>query len=165
MTSTTKKDKTHLLRLITVFLRLKMGALVGVMIWSLMLPLAMCLSSCERDGALLDESQYQKMLLGDWQGTVGDETETISFQADGGFTAKLYPMGFINTTLGQGITGTIIGTWTIQGKIITLNIDSTENEQTLNLSTTSTIVTFKQNQLVIKSTGGETSTFVRAINL
>lgn len=161
MTLTMTTGKTHLSQFITVFLRSKMRALVGLMCWSLVLLLAMGLSSCEREGALLDESQYQTMLVGDWQGTVGDERETISFGADGGFTARLFPMGFINRTLAQGVVGTISGTWTIQGKVITLIIDSTENEQTLNLATTSTIVTFKQNQLVIKSTGGGTSTFLR----
>ena len=41
-------------------------------------------------------------------------------------------MGFISNTLGQGVTGTIRGTWSIQGKVITLTINSAENERLLN---------------------------------
>src|SRR5208283_2826002 len=109
------------------------------------------------------ESQYRNKLAGDWQGTVGDMNETISFHADGGFTAQVRPMGFISNTLGQGVTGTIGGTWAIQGKVITLTISSAENETLRNKTTTSTIESFKQNELVVKSASGETSTFVRAI--
>jgi hypothetical protein len=66
-------------------------------------------------------------------------------------------------TLGQGITGTIRGTWTITGNVITLNIDGAENENVLNKTTRSTIERFKQNELVVRSSSGETSTFVKAL--
>jgi hypothetical protein len=89
--------------------------------------------------------------------------ETISFNADGKFVSQVRPRGFISNTLGQGITGTIRGTWTIEGNVISLNIDSAENENVLNKTTTSTINMFKQNELVLRSSSGETSTFVRTI--
>jgi hypothetical protein len=129
----------------------------------LMLLLAFGVPSCAPNASPVVESQYQAKLVGDWQGTVGDMKETISFRADGGFTSQVRPMGFISNTLGQGVTGTIRGTWAIQGKIITLTISSAENERLLNKTTTSTIESFKPNELVVKSASGETSTFVRAL--
>ena len=89
--------------------------------------------------------------------------ETISFNADGKFISQVRPRGFISNTLSQGITGTIRGTWTIEGNVISSNIDSAENENVLNKTTTSTINMFKPNELVVRSTSGETSTFVRTI--
>jgi uncharacterized protein (TIGR03066 family) len=124
---------------------------------------AFSLSSCAPDGAIIGEAQYAAKIVGDWEGTVGDMKETISFSADGKFTSRVRPLGFISNTLGQGITGTMRGTWTIEGNVITLNIDSAENENVLNKTTTSTIVMLKQNELVVRSSSGETSTFVRAI--
>lgn len=129
----------------------------------LMLLVALAVPSCAPDAAPIAESQYPAKLAGDWRGTVGDMKETISFQADGGFTSQVRPMGFISNTLGQGVTGTIRGTWAIQGKVITLTISGAEDERLRNKSTTSTIEAFKQNELVVKSAGGETSTFVRVL--
>jgi len=63
-----------------------------------------------RDGILGKNS-------GDWQGTVGDMKETISFDADGKFVSEVRRQGFISNTLGQGITGTIRGTWGAQWKV------------------------------------------------
>ena len=94
---------------------------------------------------------------------VGDRTETISFNADGRFVSQERRRGFISNTLGQGITGTIRGTWAIKGKTITLNISSAEDVSVLNKATTSTIEAFKPNELVVKSATGDTSTFVRAL--
>jgi hypothetical protein len=131
---------------------------------SVLLLLALGVAACEQDGALVLESQYDAKLVGDWQGTVAGESESISFRADGSFAAQLQQTGFISTTLGQGVAGSIAGSWEIQGKVITLAIDSAENEQPLNLATTSTILSFKQNELVINSASG-TSTFVRALKL
>ena len=134
--------------------------------WPLLaLLLAFGVSSCQPNTAPIAESQYPARLAGDWQGTVGDMKETISFRADGGFTSQVRPTGFISNTLGQGVTGTIRGTWAIQGKVITLSISSAEDERLLNKTTTSTIETFRQNSLVLKSASGATSTFTRAIPL
>jgi hypothetical protein len=118
------------------------------------------LSSCTPESPVA-ESSYSSKLVGEWRGTVGDDREVISFKADGRFTCQLQPLGFIANTLGQGITGTIRGTWAVDGKIITLSISSAEDERVLNKATTSTIVSFKADELKVKSDLGETSTFVR----
>jgi hypothetical protein len=133
----------------------------GLMQACLLLLIVMGLSSCERAGTLLAEPQYQAALVGDWQGAVGDDSETISFKTDGRFRAKLRSNGFISSTLGQGATGTLDGTWALQGNVITLAIDQASSEPPLNLATDSTIVSFHQNQWVVKSNDGETSIFNR----
>ena len=119
------------------------------------------LSACSPDGATVDEAQYAAKIVGDWQGTVADNNETISFGADGRFMSRVRPRGFISNTLGQGVTGTVRGTWTIKGNVISLNIDSAEDANIVNKTATSTIEMFKQNELVVRSSGGETSTFMR----
>ena len=129
----------------------------------LTLLLAGALGSCSPDGAPIAEAQYASKIVGNWQGTVGDQRETISFGADGGFTSQVRRRGFISDTLNQGVTGTIRGTWAIQGKSITLNIGSAEDVRVVNSVITSTIETFKPNEIVVKSATGGTATFVRAL--
>jgi hypothetical protein len=73
------------------------------------------------------------------------------------------PAGFISNTLSQGTTGTIRGTWTITGKVITMKITSADNQNVQNKETSSTIITFTQNELMVRSPNGETSTFMRAV--
>jgi hypothetical protein len=121
------------------------------------------ISSCSPNGAPVAEAEYSAKIVGDWQGTVGDERETISFGADGRFTSQVRRRGFISDTLGQGVTGMIRGTWAISGKSITLNISSAEDVRVVNSATTSTIETFKPNEIVVKSATGGTATFVRAL--
>ena len=146
------------------FLRSEAKSTVGLMRWPLvLLVVAFGAPSCTPEGPPIAESQYRTKLVGEWQGTVGDMKETISFRTDGGFTSQVRPRGFISNTLGQGVTGTIRGTWALQGKVITLTISSAEKERLLNKTTTSTIESFKPNELVVKSASGETSTFVRAL--
>lgn len=127
--------------------------------------LAVAAVSCSSDSAPVPESQYAQKIAGNWQGTVGDMKETITFNADGKFVSQVRPRGFISNTLMQGATGTIQGTWTLKDKAITLNITGAANERLLNKVTSSTIVSFTQSRLVVKSAGGETSTFLRAVNL
>jgi hypothetical protein len=91
--------------------------------------------------------------------------ESMTFTADGNFVSNVRPMGFISNTLGQGVTGTIRGTWAIKDKHITLRITNSENERLLNKVTSSTIMKFMQNEIVVKSANGETSTFRRAFTL
>jgi hypothetical protein len=125
------------------------------------LALVLIFASCAPDGAAVDEAQYAAKIVGDWQGTVADVNETISFSADGRFMSRVRPRGFISNTLSQGTTGTIRGTWTIKGNVISLNIDSAEDANVVNKTATSTIEMFKQNELVVRSSRGETSTFMR----
>ena len=141
----------------------KPASTAGLQYWLFVTLLALGLAACERNGAIIAAPQYQATLVGDWQGTVGDEQETISFTQDGRFTAQLLRKGFLSNTLGQGEAGTIKGSWVLQGKMITLAIDSTDHVQPLKLATTSTIVSFKQNELVVSSDAGKTSTFFRAL--
>jgi len=129
----------------------------------LLLPLACGLLSCSPDGPPVAEAEYSAKIVGDWQGTVGDTKEAISFAADGKFVSQVRSRGFISNTLGEGVTGTVRGTWAIKGKSITLNIVSADDVRLLNKTTASTIETFKPNELVVKSGNGETSTFVRAL--
>jgi hypothetical protein len=126
-------------------------------------PLFACsLAACSSD-APVAEADYPAKLVGDWIGTVGDTKETIKFNADGTFVAWVRPTGFISNTLGQGVTGTIRGTWTIAGKVVTLNVDSAEHERVVNRTTTSTIESFKTNEIVVKSNTGTVTTFGRAL--
>lgn len=120
------------------------------------------LLACSQN-ATLPPADYAKRLVGAWQGTVGDMKETMTFNADGTFVAEVRPTGFISNTLGQGVTGTIRGTWTIADKVVTLNIDSADHERVANRTTTSTIESFKQSELTVKSSEGIVTTFVRLL--
>ncbi|MDD2237099.1 MAG: hypothetical protein PHG65_07830 [Kiritimatiellae bacterium] len=113
----------------------------------------------------IDESEYSATTPGQWAGTVNGMEETITFSSDGTFKALLRPAGFISNTISQGTTGSIDGTWAIDGKTITLTITRAEDERVLNHQTTSTILSFNSNALVLKSEAGETSTFYRADSL
>ena len=119
------------------------------------------LTSCSPAAAPVKEADYSATIVGDWFGTVGDMKESISFRSNGSFVSHVRPEGFISNTLGQGVTGTIGGTWAIKGKSITLSITSAEDERVLNKSTTSTIKSFRSNELIVKSETEGTSTFIR----
>ena len=123
--------------------------------------LGFCLASCANKSPPISEAEYSTKIIGRWQGTVGDLKETMSIDGNGTFVCQLRPMGFIANTLSQGVTGTIRGTWKITGAIITLRITGAENESLRNKIASSTIVTFKEDQLVLKSGRGETSPFQR----
>ena len=127
--------------------------------------LGFCLASCANNSPPVSEAEYSTKIVGRWQGTVGDLKETMSIDGDGTFVCQLQPMGFIANTLSQGVTGTIRGTWKITGAIITLRITGAENEGLRNRIASSTIVAFKEDQLVLKSDRGETSPFRRVLAL
>ena len=130
----------------------------------LLLALAFGIASCT-PAEPVAEAEYSVKIVGNWLGTVGDMKESITFSADGSFIAQLRPQGFISNTLSQGVTGTIRGTWAINGKNITLKITSAEDERVKNSVTSSTILDFSQNELSMKSDRGETSTFLREASL
>ena len=129
----------------------------------LLVALALGVSSCKPPKPVA-EAEYAAKIVGNWLGAVGQMSESITFNGDGGFIAHLRPRGFISNTLSQGATGTIRGTWTIKSKTITLRITSAEDESVKNRVTSSTILTFNQDELSLKSDLGETSTFSRAIS-
>jgi hypothetical protein len=110
------------------------------------------------------EADYGVKIVGNWLGTVGNMKESITFNDDGNFIAQLRPQGFISNTLSQGVTGTVRGTWAINGKTITLKITSAQDERVKNSVTSSTILVFTQDELSMKNDRGETSTFTRAIS-
>ena len=110
------------------------------------------------------EADYGVKIAGNWLGTVGNMKESITFNDGGSFIAQLRPQGFISNTLSQGVTGTIRGTWAINGKTITLKITSAEDERVKNSVTSSAILAFTQNEVSMKNDRGETSTFTRAIS-
>ncbi len=119
-------------------------------------------TACTRNSPV-PEADYPAKLVGDWLGTVGDTKETISFKADGNFIAQVRQAGFISNTLSQGTTGTIRGTWNVAGKTITMRVTGADNENVRNKETSSTIESFTQNELVVRSVSDETSTFMRAV--
>ena len=123
--------------------------------------LGFCVASCANNSSPVPEAEYSTKIVGRWQGTVGDLKETMSIDGDGTFGCQVHPMGFIANTLSQGVTGTIRGTWKITGAMITLRITGAENERLRNRMVSSTIVAFKEDELVLKSDRGETSRFQR----
>ena len=127
--------------------------------------LGLCLTSCANNSTPVSEAEYPTKIVGHWQGTVGDEKETMSIEGNGTFVCQLHPTGFIANTISQGVTGTVHGTWRITGAIITMRIKDVENETLKNRISASTIVAFKEDELVLKSDRGETSTFRRPIAL
>ena len=123
--------------------------------------LGFCLASCANNSSIVPEAEYSTKIVGRWQGTVGELKETMSIDGDGTFVCQLYPTGFIANTLSQGVRGTIRGTWNITGAIITLRITGEKNELLENRTASSTIVSFKKDELVLKSDRGGTSPFQR----
>jgi hypothetical protein len=123
------------------------------------------LASCANNARPVPEAEYSTKIVGRWQGTVGDLKETMSINGDGTFVCQLHPTGFIANTLSQSVTGTVRGTWKITGTIITLRITDAEDESVKNKIASSTIVTFKKDELVLKSDRGGASSFQRVLTL
>jgi len=123
--------------------------------------LGFCLASCAKNSQPIPEAEYSTKIVGRWLGTVGDLKETMSFDGNGTFVCQLYPMGFIANMLFPSATGTVRGTWIITGAVITLAISGVENERLMNKIASSTIMAFKEDELVLKSDRGETSPFQR----
>jgi hypothetical protein len=121
------------------------------------------LLSCSPSGTPVPQADYATRIVGGWQGTVGDISETITFNADGKFVSEVRPRGFISNTLGQGVTGTVRGTWQVSGNAITLSVTSAQDARLGDTATKSTIEKFEPNELVVKSDRGETSTFRRLL--
>lgn len=124
--------------------------------------LGFCLTSCVNNSSPVPEAEYATKIVGPWQGTVGELKETMSINGDGTFVCQLHPTGFIANALFPSATGgTVRGTWKITGAVITLAISGAENERLMNKVASSTIMTFKEDELLLKSDRGETSLFRR----
>ncbi len=125
-----------------------------------------CITSCVNNSPVIfPEAEYATNIIGNWQGTVGDLKETMTINRDCTFVCQVHPSGFIANTLSQGETGTVNGTWKISGTIITLKITGEKNERLTNNIAISTILSLKDDELVLKSNQGETSIFKRVVNL
>ena len=113
----------------------------------------------------IPDSEFPKAIIGEWLGTVDNLKESIKFKDDGTYIAKVRPTGFLANTLSESRTGTVSGTWLIQGNTITLKITGTKNEQVLNSGTTSTILEFRNNEILLKDEKGASTTFTREVSL
>ena len=126
-----------------------------------LLVLGFCLASCSNNSSTVPEAEYSTKIVGCWQGVVGDLKETMSMNADGTFVCQLRRSGFLANTLSQSVPGMVRGTWKINGAIITLKITGAEHEALQNKIASSTIMAFKEDEIVLKSDRGETSPFRR----
>ncbi len=115
--------------------------------------------SCVDNQTTVPAAEYSTKIIGHWQGAVGDNKETMTFSTDSTFVCQIYPTGFIANTFHQDLPGTIHGTWKITGSLITLKITGAKNEHLQNKIASSTIVSFKEHELVLKSDSTETSSF------
>ncbi len=119
------------------------------------------LATCGSNSRPVAVADFSTKIVGRWQGTVGDSRETMSIKGDGTFICQLHQTGFIANMLYPVVPGTISGTWSIAGNIVTLMINGAKNERLLNGATSSAIVSLSENELVLTSDRGETSSFVR----
>jgi hypothetical protein len=123
--------------------------------------LGIFLGSCSMNLTPIPEAQYSVKIIGSWQGTVGNEKETMSFKSDGTFICQVRSTGFIATTLSQSLPGLISGIWKINGSIITMKITGSKNEFPENKIASSVITSFKADELILKSEPAGISTFQR----
>ena len=131
---------------------------------SALVVLGFCLVSCTKNATPVAPAEYATSIIGHWQGTVGSSKETMTIDGDGTFVCQIYPMGFLANTLSQSVPGKISGTWKITDAIITLNITGEKHEHLDDRVASSTIESFKADELTLKSDRGETSTFQRVIS-
>ena len=123
-----------------------------------------CLASCAKKATPVAPAEYPTSIVGHWQGTVGSSKETMTINGDGTFVCQIHPMGFLANTLSQSVPGKVSGTWNINGAVITLKITGEKHEHLGDRITSSTIESFKADELTLKSDRGETSSFQRGIS-
>ena len=127
----------------------------------LFIVIGICLASCAKKSTPVALAEYSTSIVGRWQGTVGSSKETMTIDGDGTFVCQIHPMGFLANTLSQSVPGNVGGTWNISGAIITLKITGNKHEHLGDQITSSSIESFKADELTLKSDRGETSTFER----
>jgi len=120
-----------------------------------------CLVSCARNATPVALAEYSTRIVGRWQGTVGSLNETMTLAGDGTFVCQVQRTGFLANTLSQSRPGKVSGSWNIAGAIITLKITGEKHERLADRITSSTIESFKADELILKSDHGETSPFWR----
>lgn len=119
------------------------------------------LAACANNSRPVSEADFSTAVVGRWQGTVGDSRETMSIKSDGTFICRLNQTGFIANMLYPVVPGTVSGTWIITGNVMTLMITGEKNERLANKTASSVIVSFNENEIVLKSNRNEQSSFVR----
>ena len=120
------------------------------------------ITSCTNNSVAIPETEYAAKIIGQWVGTVGDLKESMTLNNDSTFVCHVYPDGFIANTLSQGVEGELNGKWNIKGSTITLHITGEVNENFENKIAVSTIISLKENELVLKSDRGASSSFGRS---
>jgi len=123
-----------------------------------------CLASCAKNATPVALAEYPTSIVGRWQGTVGSSKETMTIDGDGSFVCQIHPTGFLANTLSQSVAGKVSGTWNINGAVITLKITGEKHEHLGGRITSSTIESFKADELTLKSDRGEISSFQRVIS-
>ncbi len=116
------------------------------------------------DNLIVSESDYSAKIIGTWEGTVGDLKEVMVIKSDCTFVCRVRPLGFIANTLSQSLPGTIYGKWLLKGAKIDMEITGEKNERVENSLTSSLIVGFRENSLILKSSGGDSTVFNRMSN-
>ncbi len=129
----------------------------------LLIVTGMYLVACVKHSAPVAFAKYSTSIVGDWRGMFGSSKETVAFDGDGTFICLIRPMGFLANTLSQSAAGKVSGTWNIYGTTITLKVTREQNENVDDRLTSSTIESFKADELTLKSERGETSSFQRVI--
>ncbi len=121
-----------------------------------------CMSaSCTVADQPVRDSEYPTALVGTWRGTVGDDKESMTLNADHTFVCRVRPLGFIATMVWPVHPETLNGNWTLNGKSVTLTIAGSDKLHLDTHRTSSTITAFTQRKLTLKNEQGETSVFSR----
>jgi hypothetical protein len=104
------------------------------------------------------------MIVGGWLGTVGNLRESMIISGDGTFVCHLQRTGFIAEMLYPAGPGTVSGTWSIAGRVMTLTISGAQHEHLANRISSSVIVAFSEDEISLRS-HGNTSSFRRTAGL
>ena len=127
--------------------------------------LAVGLVACEQDGSVVLEPQYASELLGSWEGTVSGQRKRFALMLMAvsllghirpGLSIRRWGRVSLAQSMVAGSSMAGSSSWSIEGA---------ENVQPLNLSTTSNIVSFNQNKLVMNSAGSWERNFLARTEL
>jgi hypothetical protein len=110
------------------------------------------------------EAEYPKKIVGAWLGMVGNVRESMVISGDGTFVCDLQKTGFIAEMLYPAAPGTVKGTWSIVGSVMTLTISGAQHEHLANRMSLSEIVAFREDEITLRS-HGNTSSFRRTAGL
>ena len=123
------------------------------------LALSFALTDCGGKSPAVPEAAYSTEIVGAWRGSVRNLSESMVINADGTFICHLQKTGFIADMLYPAQPGTVSGTWSLTGSVMTMAITGARNERLANGMASSTIVGFRKNEIVPKSRGNTSSFF------